>query len=1720
MAEVFLAKAAGPGGFEKTLVVKRILPQLAARESFVEMFLAEARIAAQLSHQNIVQIFDFGEEDGSYFIAMEHVEGLNLRSLVRWLKESGPLSPVLAAQIVMQACEGLAYAHDFVNPATGQPLGLVHRDVSAENIMITRTGGVKVLDFGIARVAGEENGTRNGLLKGKIAYMAVEQLRAEELDRRADVYALGVVLYQLLTCHRPYERPTEVALITAILNEPPTPVTAWRPDLPPPLVAIIELAMARDRDDRFSDCRALRDALEHWVTSTGAVGSSAALAAMTGRALEAEAARLAKSSGLSVVFASSSDQPSESASSAAPKRTPSGRSSVQPIEFDADDKTNPDELLSPVPLGAEPDYFDRPRAQHAIPLQTQKAYPNPLAEEFDARDEPPTTPHGRALHATPTPPPASVGLPMRTLTPTPVPAPTALPQAITREVPAARFLSAAAALASAMAPEPPAAAAAIAATQALPGAPAASASASQLAVTRDLAPTPAPSTLAPAAQATASTSASQLPATRGEGASQSLLPSAPVPASASAVGAPRGDVASGSMAASAASSSTSPGALRGEFPKTSASSQPLAAPSAPTSASPLGAVRGGGAAVASSQSLASPSASMSTSPRGEGATTASSPSLAAPSASTSASPLGAARGDGATTASSPSLAAPSAATLASPLGAPRGDGAAVASSPSLAAPSASTSASRLGEVAAAASRESLEAPTGSTSASPLGAPRGDGATAASSPSLGAPSASTSASRLGDVAAAASRESQEAPTSSTSASPRGNGATAASSPSLAAPSASTLVSPPGDVAAAASSASLTPASIPTSPLGAPRGDSAGVASSQSLSPSARPTSRDALTASASPSLTSNAPQASPLSAPPGDVPTTSEPTARSDSRPTTSEAAPRPGIPLSTTVQYRLGAVDTSSAGASAPPAATPPSSADPGPASGVDAPGPRRSMPTTAAPALAPAPAPRISNTAPAKAPSSSPSGLARNLLAPAGFPNARLLAHTRKVVAPMAILGALRDGVATQRGQGVLRKLPPIAARLMELSPEFAARLDEVAGALVDAALLADEHGVLAKVLEHFDARGGRFALVLRAELTHPLRLVWLTERLRAGPPLHTASLHAWLTRLGAAVVPLLLQAIDELEPGPGQDFLCRVLAGALGTDLSPVVERLETATGKRLATLSCVLEATGSVDRVRVFQKLIARRDPALTRQVMSGRAKLRSPEAVAMLEAGLGDRDESIRLHAMRLLCEVGDARTRAVLLTQVQHPLFDKRTDVERAGWWAALLEANEASAFAAAEEQLAQKTTLLGRKKAVAVKLAIVTGLGEASRHEAARALLERTAANKAQPDEVIAAAKAALTPPPVAMGTERLSLEQRAQLRRALVLDLAMTARAMTVVDLRGGSLDPTLERLRAALRALVLQDGKLEFSVRPDGVVINGSVVPLLAQAQDHGPVVARTFHGRDLQAFGLDGPVPVGELRAFLLQQLDPAGATSRVAHVRVKTFSGRPPVIAPPVAPTSTGRSVEAWRAAVDYLLSQRDAARVGKPMAIDAADGFLDQWSRLYAEGAGQLLCVWPTEPGAELRFAVHAANAASVAMAFASDLELGLATVREVAELSLAWALAELSLPDEKRTKPGEIPSEEVRLRLAALVLSQVRSRRGPAAAVAGNDLGLDARDPRRGPGVVPSIVALAETWDVLVVMGELDPLVALEQVNTRYRERFMPEVLDLFVRWAQGQLGR
>ncbi|MCC6336543.1 MAG: protein kinase [Myxococcales bacterium] len=284
MAEVYLARAAGPMGFEKLVVLKRVLPHLAEEENFVTMFLSEARLVAQLNHPNVVQVFDFGEHLGVWFLVMELIDGPNLRALLKRAAERKEALPIaLVARAISLAAEGLAYAHDFVEPHSGRHLELVHRDISPDNILLSRTGAVKVVDFGIAKVATQLHHTRTGMVRGKFSYMPPEQLQGDKLDRRADVYALGMCLYELLTGKKPFDTSVEAVVVRAVLYEQFTSAAQFRPELPPALLTILDKALAKRRDERYPDCRALQGDLERFIASQGEPVSQLDLAQLVQR---------------------------------------------------------------------------------------------------------------------------------------------------------------------------------------------------------------------------------------------------------------------------------------------------------------------------------------------------------------------------------------------------------------------------------------------------------------------------------------------------------------------------------------------------------------------------------------------------------------------------------------------------------------------------------------------------------------------------------------------------------------------------------------------------------------------------------------------------------------------------------------------------------------------------------------------------------------------------------------------------------------------------------------------------------------------------------------------------------------------------------------------------------------------------------------------------------------------------------------------------------------------------------------------------------------------------------------------------------------------------------------------------------------------------------------------------------------------------------------------
>ncbi|MGQ0507027.1 MAG: protein kinase domain-containing protein [Myxococcaceae bacterium] len=268
MAEIFLAKQVGAEGFERNVVIKRMLQHLTQISDFVKMFLDEARLAARLSHPNIVQINDLGLADGCYYICMEYLPGEDFSALLRSAarrREYVPLNVV--ARVVADAAHGLHFAHEFKDEE-GKALNIVHRDVSPSNIFVTYQGQVKMLDFGIAKAESRVTNTTAGVVKGKYMYMCPEQARGQPVDCRADVFSLGVSLYEACTNTRPFSKDNDLAVLNAVLRCEYTPPRRVRPDLPPELEAIILRAMSPDPNARFQSAQEMAVELEHFVTSS------------------------------------------------------------------------------------------------------------------------------------------------------------------------------------------------------------------------------------------------------------------------------------------------------------------------------------------------------------------------------------------------------------------------------------------------------------------------------------------------------------------------------------------------------------------------------------------------------------------------------------------------------------------------------------------------------------------------------------------------------------------------------------------------------------------------------------------------------------------------------------------------------------------------------------------------------------------------------------------------------------------------------------------------------------------------------------------------------------------------------------------------------------------------------------------------------------------------------------------------------------------------------------------------------------------------------------------------------------------------------------------------------------------------------------------------------------------------------------------------------------
>ena len=277
MAEIFLARGKGVAELERYCVLKRILRDRASDVQFVRMFLDEARLAAQLQHPNIAQVYDIGKLGDSYFFTMEYVHGETVRELLHRAQAVNHRLPIASVlTIVAGAAAGLHHAHERLGLG-GRPLGIVHRDVSPSNLMVSYEGGVKVVDFGVAKAADRADETKTGTVKGKISYLSPEQCKGRRVDRRSDLFSLGICFWEMLTTERLYKRSSDFENMNAIVGEPPPPPSSRRPDVPREIDGLVLRLLAKSPDDRFQTAEQVVDALEQVAARTGSVLSASAL---------------------------------------------------------------------------------------------------------------------------------------------------------------------------------------------------------------------------------------------------------------------------------------------------------------------------------------------------------------------------------------------------------------------------------------------------------------------------------------------------------------------------------------------------------------------------------------------------------------------------------------------------------------------------------------------------------------------------------------------------------------------------------------------------------------------------------------------------------------------------------------------------------------------------------------------------------------------------------------------------------------------------------------------------------------------------------------------------------------------------------------------------------------------------------------------------------------------------------------------------------------------------------------------------------------------------------------------------------------------------------------------------------------------------------------------------------------------------------------------------
>jgi serine/threonine protein kinase len=361
MAEVFKAKAFGVEGFERLVAVKRILPNIAEDEEFITMFIDEAKIAVQLQHANIAQIFDLGKVEDSYFIALEYVHGKDLRAMFDHFRKVGERMPApQVCFVMMQVCEGLDYAHNKRDPQ-GRELGLVHRDVSPQNVLVGYEGEIKLIDFGIAKAAGKASKTQAGILKGKFGYMSPEQVRGLPVDRRSDVFAAGICLYELLTGERLFIGESDFSTLEKVRNVEILPPSSFNKRIAPELERIVLKALAKDAEDRYQNAIDLHDDLQAYLYSTGEFFSRKDLAGWMKKTFASEIAEESARNAQWEQLEQPTPVPYHAPQGESRKTSGSGKA-VRGQGLDWDEEELETQIYDRVPGGSDDDATESPRA--------------------------------------------------------------------------------------------------------------------------------------------------------------------------------------------------------------------------------------------------------------------------------------------------------------------------------------------------------------------------------------------------------------------------------------------------------------------------------------------------------------------------------------------------------------------------------------------------------------------------------------------------------------------------------------------------------------------------------------------------------------------------------------------------------------------------------------------------------------------------------------------------------------------------------------------------------------------------------------------------------------------------------------------------------------------------------------------------------------------------------------------------------------------------------------------------------------------------------------------------------------------------------------------------------------------------------------------------------------------------------------------------------------